>query len=57
MFIQSPQADVRVQLLPEEDEGESAMSVINSVLEFIESNPPKWQQWKEKATAAGIDWA
>lgn len=54
---QYEQADVRVQLIPEEDVDDATMNVINSVLEFIDSNPPKWQQWKEKANAAGIDWA
>lgn len=33
------------------------LNVVNSILEFIDSNPPKWQQWKEKARQAGIEWA
>lgn len=56
-FDSIAQADVRVELQADEGVDDAALNVVNSVLEFIDSNPPKWQQWKEKAQQAGIDWA
>ncbi|CAM9601602.1 unnamed protein product, partial [Hapterophycus canaliculatus] len=51
------QADVTIQLTPEDGVDDVTLNVVNTVLEFIDSNPPKWQKWKEKANAAGIEWA
>lgn len=51
------QADVTVQLTPEDGVDDVTYNVINTLLEFIDSNPPKWQKWKEKANQAGIEWA
>lgn len=51
------QADVTVQLTPEDGVDDITYNVINTLLEFIDSNPPKWQKWKEKANQAGIEWA
>lgn len=51
------QADVRVEMNADDDVDDVTLNVINSLLEFIESNPPKWRQWKEKAREAGIEWA
>lgn len=43
----------------EADDGvdDATLNVVNSILEFIDSNPPKWKEWKEKARQAGIEWA
>eukprot|EP00752_Nemacystus_decipiens_P009186 g8207.t1 len=54
---QYAQADVTVQLTPEDGVDDVTYNVINTLLEFIDSNPPKWQKWKEKANQAGIEWA
>ncbi|CBN78012.1 Shikimate Kinase [Ectocarpus siliculosus] len=54
---QYAQADVTVQLKPEDGVDDITYNVVNTILEFIDSNPPKWQKWKEKANAAGIEWA
>ncbi|CAM9301385.1 unnamed protein product [Discosporangium mesarthrocarpum] len=51
------QADVRVELESDEDVLDVTLKVITRVLEFIDSNPPKWQEWKQKAQQQGIDWA
>lgn len=51
------QADVRVALESQQDAEDATLAVIDSVVDFIESNPPKWQEWKEKAQDNGIDWA
>lgn len=51
------QADVVVQLQADDGVDDATLNVVNSILEFIDSNPPKWQQWKEKAQQAGIEWA
>lgn len=51
------QADVTVQLAPEDGVDDVTYNVVNTLLEFIDSNPPKWQKWKEKANNAGIEWA
>lgn len=51
------QADVTVELTPEDGVDDVTYNVVNTLLEFIESNPPKWQKWKEKANNAGIEWA
>ncbi|CAM9862778.1 unnamed protein product [Pylaiella littoralis] len=50
-------ADVTVQIAPEDGVDDVTYNVVNTVLEFIDSNPPKWQKWKEKANQAGIEWA
>lgn len=54
---QYAQADVRVELKAEDGVDDATLNVVNTILEFIDSNPPKWQQWKEKAQSAGIEWA
>ena len=38
------QADVTVQLEAGDDVEEATLNVINSVLAFIDSNPPKWRR-------------
>ncbi|CAN0478184.1 unnamed protein product [Ectocarpus sp. 8 AP-2014] len=53
---QYAQADVTVKLEPEDGVDDITYNVVNTILEFIDSNPPKWQKWKEKANAAGIEW-
>lgn len=55
--VSATQADVTVKLEVGDAVDDVTLNVVNSVLEFIDSNPPKWQQWKEKAREAGIEWA
>lgn len=51
------QADVRVELKADDGVDDVTLNVVNTILEFIDGNPPKWRQWKEKAQQAGIEWA
>ncbi|CAM9436582.1 unnamed protein product [Choristocarpus tenellus] len=51
------QADVRIPVEEEDHVTDVTSKIIKSVVEFIDSNPPKWQEWKKKAQAEGVDWA
>lgn len=57
LFVCLWQADITVQIAPEDGVDDVTYNVVNTLLEFIDSNPPKWQKWKEKANQAGIEWA
>jgi hypothetical protein len=50
------QADVRVQVSADDSIDAVVYASVTALQEFIDSNPPKWQQWKDSAKASGISW-
>mmetsp|Transcript_10888 Transcript_10888/g.16243 ORF Transcript_10888/g.16243 Transcript_10888/m.16243 type:complete len:97 (-) Transcript_10888:35-325(-) len=50
------QADVCVKIGLNDSVDEVVLSTTLKLKEFIEANPPKWQEWKEDAKVAGIQW-
>lgn len=50
------QADVRVPVGPEDTIDDVVLRTVDTLHTFIESNPPKWQTWKDSAKASGISW-
>eukprot|EP00611_Tribonema_gayanum_P028598 TRINITY_DN739_c0_g1_i2.p1 TRINITY_DN739_c0_g1~~TRINITY_DN739_c0_g1_i2.p1 ORF type:complete len:189 (-),score=60.94 TRINITY_DN739_c0_g1_i2:379-945(-) len=50
------QADVRVHVSPDDSVDAVVLSSVSELQKFIDSNPPKWQQWKDSAKASGINW-
>jgi hypothetical protein len=55
-FILCMQADVRVQVSADDSIDAVVYASVTALQEFIDSNPPKWQQWKDSAKASGISW-
>lgn len=49
------QADVRVEVSPNDTPTIVAENAIQSILSFIENNPPLWQTWKNKQNAFGVE--
>jgi hypothetical protein len=54
--LTSLQADVRVHVSAEDSVDDVVLSTVTQLHAFIDSNPPKWQQWKDSAKASGINW-
>lgn len=50
------QADVVVDISAEDTVDDVVYNVVTSLQNFIDSNPPKWSQWKENAKEQGITW-
>ena len=44
------QADVKVRLEGTEALDDCTKATMDAIQSYIESNPPKWKQWKEKAS-------
>jgi shikimate kinase len=49
-------ADLRIAVTADMDEGAVADTVIRELHDFIDSNPPAWKLAKQKAQAEGLDW-
>jgi shikimate kinase len=49
-------ADLRIAVSADMDEGAVADTVIRELHDFIDSNPPAWKLAKQKAQAEGLDW-
>ena len=41
-------ADLSISISGDDSVEQVSTSVLNGIMEFIRSNPPKWKQWKEK---------
>lgn len=53
---QYSQADVRIEIDPDMDPDAVADSIIRTLHDFIDDNPPAWKLAKAKAQAEGLDW-
>ena len=51
--VKYEQADIVVTFDGSEALDDCALKILNSVSSFIDSNPPKWKQWQEKAKSEG----
>ena len=50
------QADVTVEIGPMDSVSDVITKVIDNVSDYMEENPPQWQQWKDSAATSGLDW-
>lgn len=53
---QYSQADVRIEIDADMDPDAVADSIIRTLHDFIDDNPPAWKLAKAKAQAEGLDW-
>ena len=51
------QADIHVKIPSNYDNEEVTNLVINSMLQFIQDNPPRWQTWKNQKNQKALDMA
>ncbi|CAM9404928.1 unnamed protein product [Phaeothamnion confervicola] len=49
-------ADVRVVISAREDVQDVVLKVVEHLHDYVDSNPPRHQAWKEEAKTAGADW-